>query len=152
MSFQIAVRTTERFGPRAVVAGAKCNWAIGELGPWQGAIPTPLGVPIPVYATIPLSASLNVEGSLSAFRLNLASTSVLNVDLGRYNNVGFWQEGSNAWVDGVLQISGRRVPASASGCRWASAARRPATCTSPPGSALWAGAGRLRSRRRHCRQ
>jgi hypothetical protein len=107
MSFQVAVRTTERFGPRAAVAGAKCNWTLGQLGPWQGAIPTPIGVPIPVYATIPVAASVNVEGALSAFRLNLASTSVLNVDLGRYNNVGFWQEGSNVWVDGALQMSGK---------------------------------------------
>ena len=107
MSFQLAVRTTERFGPRVAVAGVSCSWTLAELGPWQGAIPTPVGIPIPVYATIPLKASMNVDGALSAFRLNLASTSVFNVDLGRYNNVGFWQEGTNAWVDGVLQISGR---------------------------------------------
>lgn len=107
MSFQVAVRTTERFGPRVVAAGIKCDWKLAELGPWQGWIPTPVGVPIPVYATIPVTASVNVEGSLSAFRINLASTSVLNVELGRYNNVGFWQEGTNAWVDGVAQISGK---------------------------------------------
>jgi hypothetical protein len=107
MGFTLAIRTTESVGPRLAVAGVKCSWKIAELGPWHGAIPTPIGIPIPVYATIPVTGSVNVEGSLSAFKLNLASTSVVNLDLGRTNNFSFWQEGSNVWIDGVLRFSGR---------------------------------------------
>jgi uncharacterized membrane protein YgcG len=111
IGFTLAIRTTERVGPRVAVAGVKCSWKITELGPWQGAIPTPIGIMIPVYATIPVTGSVNVEGSLSAFRLNLASTSVVNLDLGRTNHFSFWQEGSNVWVDGLLQFSGRATAA-----------------------------------------
>jgi hypothetical protein len=107
MSFGLAVRTTERFGPKLAVAGVSCTWSAAALGPWRGAIPTPIGIPIPVFATIPLSFSASVEGSLSAFRLNIASTSVLGVELGQRNSVSFHQEGTNVWVDGVLQPSAR---------------------------------------------
>ncbi len=106
MSFTLAARTTEHVGPKLLAAGVSCTWDLAELGPWQGAIPTPIGVPIPVYATIPVTASASVEGSLSAFRVNLASTSVLSLDVGRQNHAGFTQEGTNVWTDGVLQFSG----------------------------------------------
>jgi hypothetical protein len=107
MSFTIAVRTTERAGPRVAAAGVSCTWSLGKLGPWHGSIPTPIGVPVPVYAQIPLTATVAVEGSLSAFRINLASTSVLSIDLGSRTALGFWEEGSNVWVDGALQFSGK---------------------------------------------
>jgi hypothetical protein len=107
MSFTLAVRTTEYFGARALAAGVSCSWAGGALGPWYGAIPTPAGIMIPVYATIPLTFNASVEGSLSAFRLNLASTSVLSLDLGQHNDASFTQEGSNVWVDGVMRASGK---------------------------------------------
>lgn len=107
MSFTMAVRTTERLGPRVAAAGVSCSWDIGALGPWQGFIPTPIpGVIIPVYATIPVKAAASIQGSLSAFKINVASTSILDLDLGQTNRFAFRQEGSNVWVDGVLQLSG----------------------------------------------
>jgi hypothetical protein len=96
MSFTLAVRTTEWFGTKAAVAGVSCSWDVAQLGPWQGAIPTPV-VPIPVYATIPVKVAADVEGSLSAFRLNLASTSVMDLDLGRRNDFSLRQEGVPAF-------------------------------------------------------
>lgn len=106
MSFTLAVRTTEWFGARAAVAGLSCKWTIAELGPWHGAIPTPIGIPIPVYARIPVDLSASVEGQLSAFKLNVASTSVLDLDLGSYNRFDLRQEGTNVWIDNVLRFSG----------------------------------------------
>ena len=107
MSFTLAIRTTERFGPRLAAAGVACSWDLGGIANWPGAIPTPVGVPIPVFATIPVKASATIEGSLSAFKLNVASTSVLNVELGAKNDLSFWQEGSNVWIDGALQMAGK---------------------------------------------
>lgn len=107
MSFTMAVRTTERLGPRVAAAGVSCGWNIGTLGPWQGFIPTPIpGVVVPVYATIPVDAAASLQGSLSAFKINVASTSVLDLDVGQTNRFGFRQEGSNVWVDGALQLEG----------------------------------------------
>jgi hypothetical protein len=63
-------------------------------------------VAIPVFASIPVDAKAIVEGSLEAFRLNVASTSVLDLKLGNTNRFGFHQEGSNVWVDGVMKVSG----------------------------------------------
>lgn len=106
MSFELAVRTNARVGPKLIVAGISCSWKLAELGPWQGAIPTPAGFAIPVYATIPFTATASVEGSLSAFTFNVASTGVFTLDLGSYNNADFRAEGTNTWVDGLLEISG----------------------------------------------
>ena len=105
ISFTVALRTTERFGPRIAAAGVSCSWDLAQLGPWSTAIPV-FGVPIPVYATIPIKASASVEGSLSAFTLNLASTSVLSLESGKRNTFSFSQEGSNVWVNGVMKLSG----------------------------------------------
>jgi hypothetical protein len=107
MAFALAIRTTEHFGPKLAVAGVSCRWDARALGPWTGAIPTPVGIPIPVYATIPIGFSANVEGSLSAFKLHVASTSVLGLELGQRNRATFHQEGSNVWIDGVMQTTGR---------------------------------------------
>lgn len=105
MSVGIAVRTSEHFGPRVAAAGVSCTWALAALGPWQGAIPTPVG-PIPVYATVPVTASASVEGSLSAFTFHVVGTHVLNIDLGQHNSVGFSEEGTNQWFDRPLSFSG----------------------------------------------
>ncbi len=106
MSFTVAIRSTEWFGPRVAAAGVSCKWTLKELGPWRGAIVVS-GIPIPWYVTIPIDVAANVEGSLSAFKVNLASTSVLSLDLGDRNNFSFSQEGSNVWIDGALQGSGK---------------------------------------------
>ena len=106
LSMALAIRTTERLGAKLAVAGLSCSWSAPALGPWYGAVPTPIGVPIPVYASLPVSLNANVQGSLSAFRLNLASTTVVQVDLGSRNGINVHQEGTNVWTDGVLQFSG----------------------------------------------
>jgi hypothetical protein len=107
MSFTLAARTTEHAGLKLAAAGVSCTWALAELGPWRGAIPTPIGVPIPVYASVPIEADADIEGSLSAFEINLASTHVVSVALGHSNNFSFQEQGSNVWTDGVLQLSGK---------------------------------------------
>ena len=107
MSFTVAVRPRLWFGAKAVAAGVSCEWKLVSLPHWQGFIPTPIpGVAIPVFASIPVDAKAIVEGSLEAFRLNVASTSVLDLKLGNTNRFGFHQEGSNVWVDGVMKVSG----------------------------------------------
>ncbi len=105
MSFKVAIRTTESFAPKVAALSMSCDWEGGALGPWSGVIPTPAGIPIPVYATIPIGFSASVGGSISLFKLNVASTSVLGIDLGQRNHATFHQEGTNTWIEGAMQAT-----------------------------------------------
>jgi hypothetical protein len=58
----LAVRTTESLGLSAAAAGIDCSFSLGEIGPFEGAIPVG-PVVIPVYATIPVSAKIKSTAS-----------------------------------------------------------------------------------------
>jgi hypothetical protein len=101
----LAVRTTESLGISAASAGIDCSFSLGEIGPFEGAIPVG-PIVIPVYATIPVTAKIKVEGTLEVGKFNVASTTVANVALGAQNNVDLSQQGTNAWVDGNPSLQG----------------------------------------------
>ena len=106
MSVEVAARTTEHAGANLLAIDVSCNWTVATIGPWRAEIPTPV-VPIPVYAQVPLTASADIGGSISAFRINLASTHDMTLSLGHYNHFSLQEQGSNVWTSGVLTWSGQ---------------------------------------------
>jgi hypothetical protein len=102
----LAVRTTESLGVSAAAIGLNCSWQLGEIGPYQAAVP--IGpVVIPVFATIPVKASVRVEGKLEVGKFNIASTTVATVAAGvQENDAKLGEEGTNVWVEGSPSIVG----------------------------------------------
>jgi hypothetical protein len=104
MRLTLAVRTTESLGLTAT-AGLSCNFSLGNIGPYQAAIP--LGpVVIPVYATMPVTAGIDISGKMTAGAVNVASTTVASVAAGSQNQVSLTQQGTNVWMSGNPGISG----------------------------------------------
>ncbi len=106
MRLTLAVRTTESLGVIAAATGINCDWTIGEIGPFQGAIPVG-PVVIPVYATLPVSAGLHLNGTLNAGTINIASTTVASVAAGMSDNhASLSQQGTNVWISGSPSLAG----------------------------------------------
>jgi hypothetical protein len=106
MRLTLAVRTTESLGVGTVAVGINCDWDLGQLGPYQGAIAVGLIV-IPVYVTLPVTAGVHINGKLDAGTVNLASTTVAHAAAGfNENSASLSQEGSKVWITGVLSLSG----------------------------------------------
>jgi hypothetical protein len=106
LELTLAVRTTEWLGVAAAAAGIKCSWSLGELGPYEAAVP--LGpVVVPVYATIPVSAYAHIDGRLTVGSFNVASTTVAQVAAGfARDEAKLAEQGSNVWISGSPSISG----------------------------------------------
>jgi alpha-tubulin suppressor-like RCC1 family protein len=106
MRLTLAIRTTESLGVAAVAAGINCDWTLGQLGPYQAAIPVG-PIVVPVYATVPVKAGIHVNGRFDVGTINVASTTVADVAAGAKENRGSLSEqGSNVWPSGVLSLSG----------------------------------------------
>jgi alpha-tubulin suppressor-like RCC1 family protein len=106
MRLTLAVRSTESLGVAAAAVGINCDWTLGEIGPYQGAIPVG-PVVIPVYATLPVNAGIHVNGTLNAGTINVASTTVATAAAGfDETKASLTQQGSNVWLSGAPSISG----------------------------------------------
>ncbi len=91
----LAVRTTESLGLDVADAGLQCDVTLGNIGPFQGAIPVG-PVVIPVYAVLPINAGFKVQGSVTAGVINVASTTVASVAAGfRQNAASLSEQGTN---------------------------------------------------------
>jgi hypothetical protein len=114
MRLTLAVRTTEWLGVAAAAVGLDCDWSLGEIGPFQGALPVG-PVVIPVYATFPLTASISVEGTLNVGTVNVASTTVVHVEAGAHTAASIQEQGTNVWLTGGPSLSGTAKLSSAIG-------------------------------------
>jgi alpha-tubulin suppressor-like RCC1 family protein len=106
MRLTLAVRSTESLGVAAAAVGINCDWTLGKIGPFQGAIPVG-PVVIPIYATFPVNAGIHVNGTLNAGTINVASTTVATAAAGfDETKASLDQQGSNVWLSGAPSISG----------------------------------------------
>jgi hypothetical protein len=106
MRVTLAVRTTEHLGLALAATGINCDFQLGQVGPFQGAIPVG-PVVIPVFATFPVTAGIHINGTLSAGTVNVASTTVAHVaGGGNENSASLREEGSNVWLSGALSLNG----------------------------------------------
>jgi hypothetical protein len=106
MRLTLAARTTEHLGVALAAVGINCDWDLGQIGPFQGAIPVG-PIVVPVYATFPIKAGIHVNGTLNVGTFNIASTTVARVAAGfNESSATLKEEGSNVWISGGPSISG----------------------------------------------
>jgi hypothetical protein len=102
----LAVRTSESLGVALAAAGINCDFDLGQIGPFQGAIPVG-PIVVPVYATFPVTAGIHLNGSLNVGTFHVASTTVAHVAGGfDENSASLSEEGTNVWVTGAPSITG----------------------------------------------
>jgi hypothetical protein len=102
----LAVRTSESIGVALAAAGINCDFDLGQIGPFSGALPVG-PIVVPVYATFPVKAGIHINGTLNAGTFHVASTTVAHVAAGFDENAAsLSEEGANVWVTGAPSVSG----------------------------------------------